>query len=291
MDKSQIISNTDISIDELFDRMASKIHSIYLMDCEKNLIVPLKTTQDSKEFNDSVKFEWDMHIDKIIERFMAPQFRIAAKVLFSRDYIQKKYTNLAFTSQFMFQTNEGEWRNLDLIPVRVTEDQCLSCVLLLVDITEVKKRQETMEMQLNEVKRNSENLKNLCVLFGTNLTDQLVKYDVVTDQASLIKTENNELVETPISDFSKNYDLLVTTVHPDDVERLKAYTSLAKIKEMKPESNYTLIYRSKIKDKRNYRWYKTTTILLREETTTAFIASQDITDEIMQNKELFKSLE
>lgn len=272
------IPNTELTLKDLSKIALKRLSSIFLLDIDKNIIVPLK----SSIYKENTPLDWDKEINNIIESNISTQFQAMAKILYSRTCVEKQINTPEQNSELIIKRKTGELNNLNLFPIKIEDNKCKLALIFSIDITNIKNKTEKMEKQMASVHKDMNELNRLFISIARNYYTQVIKFDIVSGDTSKINFKGNTITETPMITWTLIFEKNFKNVHPDDYNEVTKYFDIKSITEMTPGTKKQITYRAKNKTE-GYRWYRTIIILTEDEPTTAIALTSNITKDLLNN--------
>ena len=286
---NETIGKTGLTIKDIFDKSSSRLQSIFVLDVVNNNVIPLKISDTPGDLFKQPYFLWDENMNEVIDTLCATQYRAAAKMIYSRSFVKTKLFDMGQHSEMVVERTDGKWNNINLQPLKCEDGECKVALLSFVDITAVKKRSMNMENQMAAVKKDVTGMGRLFCIFAKENFSQVIKFDIITGEASRVSFENGEITEVPLQNWTIFFNKIFEMVHPDDLENVRNVFSVGRIKSLAPKEKISCIFRSKVSSE-EYGWYRTTISVLEEEPTTAFAVSSEVSEELRSSFDFMKRL-
>ncbi|MBQ1629588.1 MAG: diguanylate cyclase [Treponema sp.] len=252
-ENEKIFDDLGITLHEILDKAAGRFYGIYVMDTDNNKIIAIKSFYQNEFYEVPVVHEWDHTILEDVNKSMASKYRALALVMFDRQHLRKKFTDINQRSDFIFQRTTGEWNNVAFTPLRLSNGECSLLLVTFVDITDPKNKLDKMSELLELSHKDVLSSNWYFSMVAHDMYPWILKFDLYSGEVMRIVFEDNAPKELPMLDWESSYERLIESIHPKDLEGAKTRFSMKRLREMSPGE--VLEYTFRRYEENKYQWF------------------------------------
>ncbi len=283
------LSDLGITLEEISAYASKRFEGIYILDISNNKVIAIKSFYEEDYYEEPVVHDWDSNILEEVNKSMAPKYRSLALVTFDRQHLRKKFSDIKQHAEFVYQRNNGVWNSVTFQPLKIEDGDCLAILVTFVDISDSKKRLDTMSQQMELFHKDIRSLNWYFSQVAQNMYSEILKVDLLSSEVSNIIFEDNEAKEIPLMDVDTIYEKIFETIHPKDLAEAKEKFSFDRLKAMNPGDVISGTFRRYIDNK--YQWYNVSVHVSDVEPSIAVVFARNISSSGFETNQIMSKAE
>ena len=135
---AKIYKNLDYA--KLFSTLCLHFHSMYILDTEEDLIIPIKETSMIGEVIKGTPIAWNKSLFSMIKSIIKSEYVSSVATFLSKEKVKEAFIASSEPLVKVYQQKTGRWIKATLHPLVLQNGETALAILTLTDINETRKQ-------------------------------------------------------------------------------------------------------------------------------------------------------